>query len=407
MIEPTKKRLTIIFLLVFISLQLVNSLATVIFIDYSVKKTIKAHVRESFLKEFLPLYEKRDLATLNNMIEDELFQIFDKQGELQIAVKTSVKFDPLVNISSLRKAIMGDEVYETIKDGETSYIMYYAPLDDQHGSRTTISLELTSGILDVYLKVMLLTLPVLLIAACIITYYLVQQSLAPLIRLMTFQETFSSNITHELNTPLTGIKGNFEVILKRERSAAEYRETIKSALKSINGLISITNALYILAKSKFTPLELLKERADMNVLISEVVEKFEPVIVSKELALDLSIAPDLFCECDPSLFRTATENILDNAVKYTQKKGVIEVKAFKEENNCILKISNTCSGITQTELFSFFKPFFRKENSLNKHVEGVGLGLYIVQYIIQSHQGSINAQIDNGVLSFTISIPMQ
>ena len=97
--------------IVFLSLQFVNSFATVIFINYSVKKTIKAHARDSFLKEFLPLYEKRDLATLNNMIEDELFQIFDKQGELQIAVKTSLKFYPPVNRSSLKKAIMGNEVY--------------------------------------------------------------------------------------------------------------------------------------------------------------------------------------------------------------------------------------------------------------------------------------------------------
>lgn len=406
MIDSTKKRLTFVFLSVFLSLQLVNSFATVIFINYSVKKTIKAHARESFLKEFLPLYEKRDLATLNNMIEDELFQIFDKEGELQIAVKTSLKFDPPVNRSSLRKAIMGNEVYETNKHGETSYITYYARLDDEHGGRTTLSLDLASGILDDYLKIMLLTLPVLLIASWIITYYLVRQSLAPLIRLMTFQETFSSNISHEINTPLTAIKGNFEVILKKERSAFEYRETIKSALKSINGLISITNALYILAKSKFMPLELLKERVDMNLLIDEVIEKFEPVIVSKEQALDLSIGPDLICDCDPSLFRTAIENILGNAVKYTQKKGVIGVKVFKEGNNCILKISNTSSGITQAELASFFKPFFRRKKGHNKYVEGVGLGLYIVQHIIQSHQGSINAQIDNGVLSFTITIPM-
>ena len=228
---------------------------------YSVTNAAKKHLTEDIELEFLPHYRQKDFDILKKIIIDEFFQVLDRKGEVVLNVQSSVHFNPSLNESNLEAAFSGRQVFETTEHQNNTYMISYFPLDtdSEHVGRITHSLEEMSHFRGILIKIMLFTLPFLLLISGIISRYLVHQSLKPIVKVLTYQETFSSNVTHELNSPLTSMKGNLEVILKRERTLQEYRETLKSVLRNVDGIIDLLNNLYLLATSKFKPLDLYKE----------------------------------------------------------------------------------------------------------------------------------------------------
>jgi len=405
MVDPTKKRLTIIFLVNIIIFNLIVLIVVYFFLQYSMIRNAKRHIIENTATEFLPHYKTNNLDILKKIIEDEYFQVLNGKGQIVLDVQSSVHFKPLLNKSHFEAAFSGKQIFEIIKQQNTNYMVSYLPLDRDHVLRVTLSLEELSEFKSSFLSILFFTLPGMFFLSYIISRYMVNQSLKPIKKIFAYQETFTSNITHELNSPMTSIKGNLEVLLRKKRSLGEYRETIKSVLGRINDIIDLLNNLYLLANSKLKPLDLFKENADIEKIIGGLVEKYEPLIFSKNIKFNLHIKQNTFCKCDISLMERAIENLIDNAVKYTPDSGLIEIRALRNKKNCMLTISNTCKDITNDEIKNLFNPFYRGKNALNKNLEGKGLGLHIVQYIIYSHGGIIFTKLDRELLSFTIKLP--
>jgi two-component system heavy metal sensor histidine kinase CusS len=211
----------------------------------------------------------------------------------------------------------------------------------------------------------------------------------PIADVFTFQENFSSNVTHELRSPLASLKGNLEVALRKERNADEYRETLRLGLKEVNRIVELINNLYMLASSKFKPLDLLKKEANIRDLVEEIVESRKSDILAKDIELDLAGIGTVTCMCDQGLMRRAFDNLIDNAIKYTPNGGSIKIGLAKKENCLHFTISNTCENINRDEIVNFFEPFYRGENAISRSIDGKGLGLYIARYIIRSHGGDI------------------
>jgi two-component system heavy metal sensor histidine kinase CusS len=221
----------------------------------------------------------------------------------------------------------------------------------------------------------------------------------PIADVFTFQENFSSNVTHELRSPLASLKGNLEVALRKERNADEYREILLLGLKEVDRIVQMINNLYMLASSKFRPLDLLKKEANIREMIEEAVESRMPEILAKEIELDLTglRSGDGSCKCDEGLMRRAFDNLIDNAIKYTPNGGTIKIGRARKENGLYFTISNTCESINKDDIANFFKPFYRGQNAISRGIDGKGLGLYIARYIIRSHGGemTINTDEDN------------
>jgi signal transduction histidine kinase len=211
----------------------------------------------------------------------------------------------------------------------------------------------------------------------------------PIADIFTFQENFSSNVTHELRSPLASLKGNLEVALRKERNSDEYRETLRLGLKEVDRIVELINNLYMLASSKFKPLELMKKEANISEIIEEIIASRKPNILAKEINLDIADLGGVACLCDEGLMRRAFDNLIDNAVKYTPNGGTIKIGLERKENCLNFIISNTCESINRDEIANFFEPFYRGENALSRSIEGKGLGLYIARYIIRSHGGDI------------------
>lgn len=401
MIDPAQKKLNLIFLSILFTLSLCILAIIFLFIHYRLFDMAKEHINENIMTEFMPHYKANELKTMDKMIEDEHFQVFDKAGNITLDVKSSIHFNPPVNTDLFKRAFSDQQLFEVIKHNNRSYVISYSYLDQNHILRVTASLTGLSEFNSVFVVIILISLPCLLILSFIISRYMVKQAFKPIERVMMYQETFSSNITHELNSPLTAIKGNLEVSLKRERTAEEYRNSLKSVLKSVDGLINLLNNLYILALSDFKRLDLLKEKVSVSKILSDLEDKYEPLVFQKNINLKTSIKADIDWYCDASLMGRAIENLLDNAIKYTPNKGVIEIEARHEKAHLLLIVSNNCNNIEKDDVDNFFKPFYRGQ----EQPEGKGLGLFIVQYIVESHGGTIKADLNSGKLTFTVLIP--
>jgi len=259
-----------------------------------------------------------------------------------------------------------------------------------------------------FLDLILVALPGMFLLSYLTSRFLVNHAMEKIADFFTFQETFSSNVTHELRSPLASLKGNIEVTLRKERTADEYKETLALSLREVDRIIALLNNLYLLASSKFKLLDLFKNEADITRIIREVARSYEGSMASRGIAFTLDETSDMTCHCDEALVRRTIENLIDNAVKYTPDNGSISLKAEKDQKKMSLTITNTCKGIVKEELKHIFDPFYRGRATKQSNIEGKGLGLYISRYIIRSHGGNIRVNNSSGNLfSLTITLPLK
>jgi signal transduction histidine kinase len=389
MIKPTQKRLTIVFttvIVVFNALMLLISFTT---LNRSLIKSLKSHMLNDVKDEYLAYVKSGDFKTLESLREDEYFQVFSRDGHLVSGTYKFSSFHLPTNEDLLAKAFSGKSNFETIKFNGDRYLVIYFPISDIYSGRVSLALTAMIEYEHNFYKLAILMMPVMLLVSYFMSRYLVRQAMKPIADVFDFQENFSSNVTHELRTPLASLKGNLEVALRKERNPDEYRQTLRLGLKEVDRIIELMNNLYMLAYSKFKPLEIVSKEANITAILEEAIASCKTRIDEKNITVDATGLSAVVCKCDESLMRRAIYNLIDNAVKYTPEYGTIRLELTNGANGLSFVISNTCERINRDEMVKLFEPFYRGENALSSNVEGKGLGLYIARYIIRSHGGDI------------------
>lgn len=409
MIIPTKRRLTIIFTSVIVAFNVVILILSYLFWHQSMVNGVKRSMREDMYSEFLDQYNRSGLDPFRNMWDEHHFQILNREGGVVISTRNSAAFYPVLNRKLLTDAFAGIQGFDTIKVLNEEHLIFYFPIDGTYAGRAAKSLSGDEIIYDrAFLKLVMMTLPLMLFLSYLVSRFLVNHAMKPISDIFTFQETFSSNVSHELRSPLASLKGNFEVALRKERPADEYREVISFGLKETDRIIKLLNILSLLASSKFKPLDLFKNSADINTLIRDLVSSYEPQIKARGITLTTSAIPGLNCNCDEALIRRSIENLLDNAVKYTADGGRIDLTLSLVAGHISMTISNTAEPMEREELENIFNPFYRGRRAMNLRVEGKGLGLYIARYIMRSHGGDLTInQSDSTHFSITMFLPVK
>ncbi|TAN38462.1 MAG: hypothetical protein EPN25_13665 [Nitrospirae bacterium] len=406
MIDPTKKRLTVIFTSVMIVFNMLILVLSYLFWHDSMVNGVKRSMREDMYSEFLDQYNRSGLDPFRTMWDEHHFQILNRSGDIVVSTRNSVGFYPALNKKLLDDAFGGLQSFETLMVRNESHLIFYFPIDGTYVGRAAHSLAGELQYDSAFLQLVLMSLPGMFLLSYLVSRYLVNHAMKPISDIFTFQETFSSNVSHELRTPLASLKGNFEVSLRKERSAGEYKDVIMFGLKETNRIIKLLNNLSMLASSKFKPLDLFRNSVDINRLIKELVAVYEPVIHARGIKLTTSELPGLKCLCDEGLIRRTIENLLENAVKYTPDGGRINILLSLVAGHISLTISNTGGRLSREELLNIFDPFYRGKEAVEKKVEGKGLGLYISRYIVRSHGGDITInQTDNDLFSLTMFLP--
>lgn len=223
-------------------------------------------------------------------------------------------------------------------------------------------------------------------------------------KLEKIKKDFVVNVSHELRTPLTAIKGFVETLEDElEGEHERYMEIIK---RHTDRLINIVQDLLILAELEETNFSLLLTQADLNLLIENVVKIFIPKAKEKEIDINLDFKINPSVRLDAFRIEQVFVNLIDNAIKYTDK-GFVNIKVDKNETHAIISIQDSGVGISKEDMERIFERFYIVDKSRSRRVGGTGLGLSIVKHIIQLHNGEIKleSQLGKGT-KFVIHLPL-
>ncbi|GGX06095.1 heavy metal sensor histidine kinase [Undibacterium macrobrachii] len=223
---------------------------------------------------------------------------------------------------------------------------------------------------------------------------------------------FSSDLAHELRTPISNLMTQTQVSLSQARDAQSYREILESNAEEYSRLARMIADMLFLAKAE-NGLSLANvEAVDIVRELRDLFEFYEALADEKTIRFDLQIeqsnAASWVIRGDRLMLRRALSNILSNALRYTSEGNSIQVH-LQQQTSCIeLKICNPGSTIPAHHLSRLFERFYRVDHA-RQHAdgEGSGLGLAIVKAIIDGHRGQISASSENQLTCFTIHLPQQ
>jgi heavy metal sensor kinase len=227
------------------------------------------------------------------------------------------------------------------------------------------------------------------------------------------QKQFTSDASHELRTPLAVMRGDIEITLRRERSPEEYKRALTSNLEEIMRLSRLVEDLLMLARGDTGRIELRCEPVDLNDLCRRMAEYIAPLADQRDQTLIYEPPPGVgtapvVISADLLRIKQLLLNLLDNAIKYTDRRGRIALGLKTEDNVAIITVADTGRGIPPEDLPHIFERFFRRSaKTADRSAAGFGLGLSIVKWIVDSHGGRIEAKSEVGKgTEFTVRLPM-
>jgi signal transduction histidine kinase len=209
-----------------------------------------------------------------------------------------------------------------------------------------------------------------------------------LVNLMNSYKNFISEVSHELRSPLTALRGNIEVALRKKRGVDEYEKVLQNNLANTIRLSKIIDNLLFLSKADNNMLELRMEYFDLSNLLRNIVEQKRDLAFSARLNIVEEYAEHVETFGDMDLLMQALSNIIDNAIKYTNPDGIITIKTNIMDNSAAITISDTGTGIPKEEISHIFDRFYRSQKNRSPK-QGIGLGLHIAKSIIDAHNGKI------------------
>lgn len=219
---------------------------------------------------------------------------------------------------------------------------------------------------------------------------------------------FSTDVSHELRTPITAIRGQLEVALFTAETPEQYREAIINAMEDIEKLSSIVRALLLLSQAESGQLVLQKAPLDLADVVTDLVDQFQIPAEEKDVRLTSSIEPCAPVEADRTQIERLLSNLLSNAVKYTPKGGSVRVVVgpARETGWTKLSVEDTGVGIPAENLPHIFDRFYRVRNAQTNTIQGLGLGLSFVAWIVEAHGGRIDVASNSGEgTRFTVLLP--
>jgi heavy metal sensor kinase len=220
---------------------------------------------------------------------------------------------------------------------------------------------------------------------------------------------FSTDVSHELRTPLTAVRGQLEVAVFTAETPDQYREAIINALEDVEKLSSIVRTLLLLSQAESGQVVLQKSPLDLADLAADVVDQFQIPAEGKNVRLSADLEPGAIVSADHTQIERLLSNLLSNAVKYTPAGGMVKVSARLAETPgwALLAVEDTGVGIAAKNLPHIFDRFYRVRNAQTDMVQGLGLGLSFVSWIVDVHGGKIDVTSEEGAGSrFTVLLPL-
>jgi signal transduction histidine kinase len=223
----------------------------------------------------------------------------------------------------------------------------------------------------------------------------VESGLEALRRAEEQRKELIANISHDLKSPLTSIRGHLEtVLLKGARlTDAKQREYLETALKNVSGFQRLVEELFDLVRLENRQIEPSMEPFSVAELVQDVVLKHQPQAARRGVTLE-AVLPDGLprVEADIGMIERVLTNLIENALRYTGDGGMVKLGLYGENEAVRVTVTDNGAGISPEDLPHIFERFYRADKSRDRTVSGTGLGLAIAQEIINLHGGTITAE---------------
>ncbi len=210
---------------------------------------------------------------------------------------------------------------------------------------------------------------------------------------------FSNDVSHELKTPLTVIRGEIEIGLRKDRTNNEYRNILSSTLEETKILQELINSLLFLSKTNKEEIQSKFELVELDEIITDVISQNKQLLEEKSIHIKFKKFDSVSCHGQILLLRIFIGNIIQNSIKYSHKNSIIEISLDKD----ILTIKDYGIGIETEDIKNIFNRFYRVDKSRSRG--GYGLGLSIVKSIGELHNFSIEVDSQyNKYTQFSINL---
>ncbi len=217
---------------------------------------------------------------------------------------------------------------------------------------------------------------------------------------------FISIAAHQLRTPLAGIRWTFNVLESATGLNKEQQELLKRASERTRDVVERVNEMLRAARLTEGGFKITLVQQDIRPILRDSIELFESAARQRNIRLESSIPRKiLMSRIDADKFAIAIQNLIDNAIKYTQS-GSVTLSAVQAGDRIEIRVADTGIGIDDADNTHLFEKFYRHEDAVKMFTDGSGLGLFIVKKIIDAHGGTIKIESKKGEgTSFVLSIP--
>lgn len=350
---------------------------------YNQQQEIQSYVREVREKQeefnsvvnnmregLIILNANANIMTINQSVGE----IFDIEPENYIGKKIYTLHRSSALQSVIEKAIKGFSGEEVIEVGKRHFQLFADPVKDENQLKGIVLL-----ILDVTEKK----------------------------EAESNRREFTANVSHELKTPLTSIRGYAEIIrdgIVKPEDIPEFSDRIyKEAdrmLEMVNDIMSLSHLDEGLSEEKY-------EETDLFKIVTEVAEKFKPMAAKKNIQI-LTEGETSIIWGVPRLIYEIVYNLVDNAIKYNRERGTVRLSVKMDRQFATLRVSDTGIGISKEDQARVFERFYRVDQSHNRDSGGTGLGLSIVKHAAMVHRAKVelSSQINVGT-TITVSFPIR
>ncbi|WP_046174874.1 sensor histidine kinase [Domibacillus indicus] len=225
-------------------------------------------------------------------------------------------------------------------------------------------------------------------------------------RMDDMRKEFISNISHDIQSPLSNIKGYTNLLESEAISPEEKSDYISIINGEIKRLSTLTKQLLLLASLDRDEDIIKRKSFNVGKQMKELVRNYQWQMREKDITIGFSL-PDVEITGDPSLLNTVWDNLLTNAIKYNKTNGSIEISIEEKEKSVLVTFEDTGVGMNDKEKERIFDRFYRVDTARTRSVEGTGLGLSIVAAIVKLHGGLIHVNsMENEGTTFVVELPV-